>query len=99
MPKYIDADALIKTESELLELRGLTDAEKTAHLFALSILTTAKPADVAPVRRTTYKYFNGFDVPRCVNCRCGINTDWLYCPSCGAVIDYDAPECGDRVDD
>lgn len=89
MPKYIDADALIKTESELLELRGLTSNAKVGHLYALCILTTAKPADVAPVKRGTWIKYAGHLVKCSV---CGyeyidrIECD-AFCGNCGARMD------------
>lgn len=66
---------------------------------AMLILSRLEPDNgVRPAESTIYK-FDGCTVPRCVNCHCAINTDWSYCPGCGALIDYDAPECGDRAED
>lgn len=101
--KYVDALKLAETMWKMAGSGNHLTSYDLGHHFgiieSIALVKSTPAADVAPVRRTTYKYFNGYTVPRCVNCRCALSLEWVYCPECGALIDYDAPESGDRVED
>ncbi len=85
MPRYIDAEMLKEyvwgRSSHMLckwDAAGVVDA-----------IDIQETADVAPVRRGSWKPEGDCGITRCSVCRWSIEEciDWNYCPNCGAKMD------------
>lgn len=77
MPRYIDADALI---------RKIQEEHKFGSLTITELISECPTADVVEVVRGEWKLnnLNGFKIYDCSNCGVHMEAKFNYCPFCGA---------------
>lgn len=85
MPRYIDADALLKHECEADKMGAMLVVGK-------GYILSATTADVAPVVRGEWKYYHKQNKAVCTNCSFERDLDADFgaavsCPNCGCKID------------
>ena len=87
MPKYIDADKLIKkliAEKEHYMERGHGDGGIN---MIIASIENAPPAEVAPVVHGQWKVDRDSYYLYCTECLCTPTRLSNYCPNCGAKMD------------
>mgnify|MGYP001027269987 CR=1 FL=1 len=96
MPKYINADEMLKEESEayMSAQANIADIETyvlnhLVHAKIIRLLHDAPAADVQEVRHAKWKCYGDCGVTRCSACDWSIDeyVEYRYCPNCGARMD------------